>query len=169
MIVENRGIFLAMTNKSRHYYCFSTVANKSKFMGKSWSRFQADSALLPLFALSLQLDAVKYESDARCVSKRIDWSPCNPCFHHWYSCLNSTHCTTLGLHSLLNVVQLLDLVTKKICHIHGSQSVWMWVNCIHRSTRRVHQNTSTVRLDWADLYNWENLCHFCHTFYEFAP
>jgi len=26
----------------------------------------------------------KKESDVR-VSKRIDWSQCNPCFHHWYS------------------------------------------------------------------------------------
>ena len=38
------------------------------------------------------------------------------------------------LHSLLNVVQLLDLVTKKICQIHGSQ-VSVWVNCIHRWPR----------------------------------
>lgn len=117
MIVENRGIFLAMTNKSRHYYCFSTVANKSKFMGKSWSRFQADSALLPLFALSLQLDAVKYESDARCVSNIIDWSQCNPCFHHWYSfkqAWTQLNCTTPGLRSLLNVVQLLNMVTKYV-------------------------------------------------------
>jgi len=147
-LVRIGGTSMAMPNKSRHNHSFSTVENYS-----SWGKMMSIVFLPGIFCFvfatwcceiwiwcSLRLEKNRLKSMQSVFSSLI-----------LLTGLNSTHCTTLGLHSLLNVVQLLDLVTKKICHIHGSQSVWMWVNCIHRSTRRVHQNTSTVRLDWADL------------------